>query len=43
MSTAFVLAGGGSIERTAEQTRRWLQRGGLEKRRIPGALRPHEG
>jgi NTE family protein len=30
------------IERTAEQTRRWLQRGGLEKRRIPGALRPHE-
>jgi NTE family protein len=30
------------IERTADQTRRWLQRGGLEKRRIPGALRPHE-
>jgi NTE family protein len=30
------------IERAAEQTRRWLQRGGLEKRRIPGALRPHE-
>ena len=30
------------IERTAVQTRRWLQRGGLEKRRIPGALRPHE-
>jgi NTE family protein len=30
------------IDRTAEQTRRWLQRGGLEKRRIPGALRPHE-
>ncbi|HEY7241163.1 MAG TPA: patatin-like phospholipase family protein [Burkholderiales bacterium] len=30
------------IERSAEQTRRWLQRGGLEKRRIPGALRPHE-
>jgi hypothetical protein len=49
MSTAFVLAGGGSIgggagrhDRAAEQTRRWLQRGGLEKRRIPGALRPHE-
>src|SRR5262245_19953866 len=30
------------IERAAEQTRRWLQRGGMEKRRIPGALRPHE-
>ena len=30
------------IERTARLTRRWLQRGGLEKRRIPGALRPHE-
>ena len=30
------------IERSAEQTRRWLQRGGLEKRRIPGALRAHE-
>jgi len=30
------------IDRSAEQTRRWLQRGGLEKRRIPGALRPHE-
>jgi NTE family protein len=30
------------IERAAEQTRRWLQRGGLEKRRIPGALRAHE-
>jgi NTE family protein len=30
------------IERSAEQTRRWLQKGGLEKQRIPGALRPHE-
>lgn len=30
------------IDRAAEQTRRWLQSGGLEKRRIPGALRPHE-
>ena len=30
------------IERAAEQTRRWLQRGGLQKQRIPGALRPHE-
>jgi NTE family protein len=30
------------IERAAEQTRRWLQRGGLEKRRIPDALRAHE-
>ena len=34
--------GGELIERAAEQTRRWLQRGGLEKQRIPGALRPHE-
>ena len=30
------------IERAAEQTRRWLDRGGLQKQRIPGALRPHE-
>ncbi|HXV12522.1 MAG TPA: patatin-like phospholipase family protein [Burkholderiales bacterium] len=30
------------IERSAAQTRRWLEQGGLEKRRIPGALRPHE-
>ena len=30
------------IERAAEQTRRWLERGGLRKHRIPGALRPHE-
>jgi len=29
------------IERAAEQTRRWLDRGGLEKERIPGALLPH--
>ena len=29
------------IERTGEQTRRWLDKGGLEKERIPGALRPH--
>jgi NTE family protein len=30
------------IERAAAQTRRWLQQGGLEKQRIPAALRPHE-
>lgn len=30
------------IERAAAQTRRWLQQGGLERQRIPGALRPHE-
>ncbi len=30
------------IERAAEQTRLWLERGGLHKQRIPGALRPHE-
>ena len=30
------------IERAAAQTRRWLERGGLRKQRIPGALRPHE-
>lgn len=30
------------IEQAAAQTRAWLRKGGLEKRRIPGALRPHE-
>ncbi|MGH8622723.1 MAG: hypothetical protein ACRET3_11335 [Burkholderiales bacterium] len=30
------------IERTAEQTSRWLERGGMEKHRIPDALRAHE-
>lgn len=30
------------IEQAAAQTRAWLREGGLEKRRIPGALRPHE-
>jgi NTE family protein len=30
------------IERAATQTRRWLERGGLQKQRIPDALRPHE-
>ena len=30
------------IERAAAQTRRWLERGGLHRQRIPGALRPHE-
>ena len=30
------------IERAAVQTRRWLDQGGLEKQRIPGALRAHE-
>jgi NTE family protein len=30
------------IERAAAQTRRWLDRGGIGKHRIPGALRPHE-
>jgi len=30
------------IERSAAQTRRWIERGGLRKQRIPGALRPHE-
>ena len=29
------------IERAAAQTRGWLERGGLEKGRVPGALRPH--
>jgi NTE family protein len=33
--------GGNLIERAAEQTRRWLDKGGLSKDRIPGALRPH--
>jgi NTE family protein len=30
------------IERAAAQTRQWLERGGMGKHRIPGALRPHE-
>jgi len=30
------------IERAATLTRRWLDDGGLAKRGIPGALRPHE-
>jgi NTE family protein len=30
------------IDRASEQTRKWLAKGGLEKHRIPGALRPHE-
>jgi NTE family protein len=30
------------MERASTQTRRWLERGGMEKQRIPGALRPHE-
>ena len=29
------------IERTAEQTRRWLDSGGLGRERVPGALRSH--
>jgi len=29
------------IERAAQGTRRWLESGGLEQQRIPGALRPH--
>jgi NTE family protein len=29
------------IERAAVQTRRWLERGGLGKRQVPGAMRPH--
>jgi NTE family protein len=30
------------IEKAAAQTRRWLDQGGMDKRRIPGALRPHQ-
>ena len=30
------------IEQAAAQTRRWLERGGMQKHRIPGALRAHE-
>jgi NTE family protein len=29
------------IERAAEQTHRWLDRGGLTRQRVPGALRGH--
>ena len=29
------------IERAAQSTRRWLEDGGLQQQRIPGALRPH--
>jgi NTE family protein len=29
------------IERAAEQTRRWLDKGGLSRQRVPGALRVH--
>jgi NTE family protein len=29
------------IERAAEQTHRWLEKGGLSRERIPGALRDH--
>jgi predicted acylesterase/phospholipase RssA len=29
------------IERAADQTSRWLNRGGLAKKRVPGALRGH--
>jgi NTE family protein len=29
------------IERAADNTRRWLQGGGMTQQRIPGALRPH--
>ncbi|HET9469587.1 MAG TPA: patatin-like phospholipase family protein [Usitatibacter sp.] len=32
---------GSLIERAAEQTRRWLDGGGLARERIPGALMPH--
>jgi NTE family protein len=32
---------GDLIEQAAAQTRRWLERGGLGKHRIPGALLPH--
>ncbi len=34
--------GGELIERAAAQTRQWLEKGGMEKHRIPGALRPHQ-
>jgi NTE family protein len=34
--------GGELIERAAAQTRRWLEQGGMEKHRIPGALRSHQ-
>jgi NTE family protein len=30
------------IDKATAQTRRWLDQGGMDKRRIPGALRPHE-
>jgi NTE family protein len=30
------------IEKAAAQTRRWLEQGGIDKHRIPGALRGHE-
>lgn len=30
------------IDKAAAQTRRWLDQGGMEKRRIPGALRSHQ-
>ena len=33
--------GGELIDRAAGQTKKWLGGGGLEKHRIPGALRPH--
>lgn len=33
---------GDLIEQAAAQTRRWLDRGGLAKHRIPGALRAHQ-
>ena len=29
------------IERAEQTTRRWLEGGGLQQPRIPGALRPH--
>ena len=30
------------IDKAAAQTRRWLDEGGMDKQRIPGALRPHK-
>ena len=30
------------IEKAAARTRRWLAQGGMQKQRIPGALRPHQ-